>query len=546
MTPQTDLEVLPDFVPPSEGGVISWPTSLLVIILAAALLRIAALCMFEGTIHDGTTRVLTTWEWLFNDRPIFGRTLWPEGNYLLPAVALLIWDEPYWSVRIMYALIGLTNVWLAYLLGEAVYGRAAGAVAGWIVALMPFHILASADGAMSEGPYVSFILLALLAIVRYSVQPNPWLAAAAGLSLTLATMFRIDGVIWGIILALSIALAVIDLHLAPSLAARDLLLFGACGLLFPVTLFVEWTSLYLDPFYILKEAQFNTHQFFVHGKHPRWTALFYQSYTVAFWPASTFVLLTPFVAALGWIGVASAIRATRRAAIPLVLGLFVTTVWLAYAAFMHDILAQWRYALVLAVVLAVFSLPGAKSLARCIRALTLRRITAVAAFAALALQALITYVTFVDSGAITRQLGVLSLLRPNQFGSRELLSWINANSTTGGPVLLTPHVLESPYLVLHRKELEQSGRIAVQSYYLPSSELVHTRASLAGELQRKLLGVRFVVTSKGLRELGLRDGVIRELIEPVREIDGTHSWNGVRLRLVQQFGGNLLWEVIRS
>ena len=63
---------------------------------------------------------------------------------------------------------------------------------------------------MSEGPYVSFILLALLAIVRYSARPHPWLAAAAGLSLTLATMFRIDGVIWGVPLALSIAIVAIE------------------------------------------------------------------------------------------------------------------------------------------------------------------------------------------------------------------------------------------------------------------------------------------------------------------------------------------------
>ena len=522
----------------------SWLTSPVTIVIAAALLRGIALYAFEGTLHDGSTRVGTAWAWLFQNTPIFGRTPWPEGNYLLPAVALLIWDEQYWSVRVIYALTGLSNVWVVYLLGKAVYGRTAGAVAGWIVALMPYHILVSAEAAMSEPPYVSLILLALLAAVRYHVKPGPWLAAGAGLALTLATMFRIDGVIWGIPLALSIAIAALRSGDAKSLAFRDLIIFGMCGLLYPAALFIQWTMLYPDPFHILNQAKLNTHQFFVNGEHPRWPTSLYQSYAVAFWPASTFVLLTPAVAALGWIGVAEAIRERRHHAIPLVLGLFVVCAWLAYATFKHDIQTQWRYALVLVVVLTVFSLPGARALARSSRAFTLHHIAMVAISAALVWQSFITYVTFVDCGALTRQLGILSPIRPNQFGSQTLLAWINANSTAIAPVVLTPHVLESPYLAKHRKDLESSGRIIVQSYYLPRSILVHTRASLTTDLLKKLSGARFVATNSSLRELGLQDGLVREVIEPVLNIDGTYNWQGVQLRLIQQFGSNRVWEII--
>ena len=50
----------------------------------------------------------------------------------------------------------------------------------------------------------------------------------------------------------------------------------------------------------------------------------------------------------------SAIRERHQKAAALVSGLAVICFWLAYAAYTHAILAQWRYALVLAVVLITF------------------------------------------------------------------------------------------------------------------------------------------------------------------------------------------------
>jgi hypothetical protein len=532
----------PRIDPGIETGMPSWVTSLLVILLMAAILRLAALVGFEGTIQDGVSRVGTARAWIVDGIPIFGRTVWPEGNYLLPAAALLCWDDPYWSVRIMYAIIGLTNVWLVYQLGTAVYGRTAGVTAAWVVALMPLHILVSTDVAMSEGPYITFILLALLAIVQYTVKPNPWFAAAAGLSLTIATTFRIDGVFWGIPLALSIAFVAFDRRITPAAAARDLILMGFCGLLYPVALFVQWTLLYPDPFYMIDQARLNSHQFFGDGKHSRWPAWLYQSYVVAFWPIATFVLLTPIVAALGWVGVFSAIRGRHQKAAALVSGLAVISVWLAYAAFTHDILAQWRYALVLAVVLAVFCAPGARVFSSFLN-LSLRVMTVVAVAVALASQGLITYVAFVDYGVLTRQLGSLSPIRPNQFDSRAMLDWIKANSTSSSTVLITPHVLEQPYFSMRRGDLQRSGRIIAQQYYA-SSALVHSRASLTSELVQKLKSTRYVATSMSLRELGLRDDLVRELVRPVQVSDGTYVWQGIRLRLLQRFGSDLLWEVM--
>src|SRR5215468_10113314 len=160
----------------SDSRLSTWLESPVTIVVTAALIRGALLFTYEGTIQDGVTRVGVAANWLFHGIDIFGRTSWPEGNYLLPAAALLIWNEPYWSVRILYALVAVTNVWLVYLLGRTLYGRSAGAIAAWIVAWMPFHALLSAEGATSEVPYLTCILLALLAIVRYAENPSPSLA----------------------------------------------------------------------------------------------------------------------------------------------------------------------------------------------------------------------------------------------------------------------------------------------------------------------------------------------------------------------------------
>ncbi|PYX56890.1 MAG: hypothetical protein DMG76_13500, partial [Acidobacteria bacterium] len=296
------------------------------------------------------------------------------------------------------------------------------------------------------------------------------------------------------------------------------------------------------PFYIFEIGKTHTSVFLVDGVHPRWPFWLYQSYVVAFWPIATFVLLTPIVAALGWIGVFSAIRERHQKAAALVSGLAVICFWLAYAAYTHAILAQWRYALVLAVVLAVFCAPGARVTSTFLN-VSLRSLTLVAAAVALVGQGLITYVAFVDSGVLTRQLGMLSPIRPDQFASRAMLDWIEANLTSSSTVLFTPHVREQPYLSLYRGDLQRTGRIVSQQYF-ETRNRVHSQASLTSELVQKLKSTNYVVTSMSLRELGLRDALVRELVQPVQDSDGTYVWQGIRLRLLQRFGSNLLWEVI--
>ena len=517
--------------------------SLLLILAAATVFRVVALLTFEGTNEEGPTRVGVAAAWLFHNKPFFGLTDWPEGNYILPALALKLWNNPYWSVRILYAIVSLASVPLVYSLGQQMAGRRSGAVAAWIVAVMPYYLYISTNGGMSEGPYVALILLALLAAVRYCVRPHALAAIASGVSLTLATSFRFDGVMWAIPIFVSLAISGFTHRQSVLRTIQDLSLLTLSTCIFPAVLVVRWTMLYGRPFFVLDRAKANTAQFFFNGVHR--SDLLYQSYVVVFWPASTFVLLTPIIAALGWLGVLRLIRQRQMAALPVWTGLVFVTLWLAFAAFKHDILAQWRYTLVLAIVLTTFSYCGAEEITARVTSLTRRRVWSAAVITAILAQMLVTYTAFTDQGLLSRQIGMLSPVRPNQFGSKELIAWIDSLPSSGGAVLLTPHVLEQPYLAMHLQDLKRAHRIIAQSYY-SSSEDTYSSNSLVSKLQQDLLLSRYLVTSASFRELGLRDGLFKELIEPKKSGSGRYIWEGANLRFVGKWGSNLAWEVVKA
>src|SRR5262245_5974618 len=103
------------------AGAITLP----IILLLAAAVRLVAVYFIEGFVHDGTGRVSDTADWLEMGKPFLGRTLWPEGNYLLPAVGLAIWNDQYWTPRALYLLVGLSNIWALHRVTEAIFDRTA-------------------------------------------------------------------------------------------------------------------------------------------------------------------------------------------------------------------------------------------------------------------------------------------------------------------------------------------------------------------------------------------------------------------------------------
>lgn len=524
---------------------VPWWMSTRLILVLAAVLRAIVLLVYEGESQDGVTRVAIAERWWFGGHPIFGRTAWPEGNYVLPAMALAVWRDAYWSPRILFALIALTNVWLAIRLGRAAFDRRSGAIAGWIVALMPFHLVMSGDHATSEVPYVSLLVGALLAVIAWRERPRLWLAVVAGLLLTASVTFRFDGVMWGIPLGLSFALFRARgrwLQLDRETIGHALA-FGVTGLVYPVALFAQWSHVYGNAWHHLDENRAMAAQFFGSGGHQRWPAWLYQTYAVGFWPASMFLLLTPVLALLGWYGVVSVLRGDARRPVPLLLGLGMIGAWLAYATYTHAILAQWRYALVLAVVLCAFVGPGWDALRAAFPRIPAFAIGVAVLFGAAVCQIVIIDASLHDRGTLTRQLTLLSPIRPDQFAARGFLRWSAANATRAAPVVLTPHAEDSPYFALHREGPESEGRIIVQSYMTPTPGIVHSRASLTSELRAKLSTAGWLVTNLGPRELGLRDALVREIVQPT----GTNlvkEWQGVRLQHVRDWGSLRLWKVM--
>jgi 4-amino-4-deoxy-L-arabinose transferase-like glycosyltransferase len=86
-------------------------------------------------------------------------------------------------------LLGVASAGLAYLLGRMVYGRAAGLIAGLLVALSG-PLLVYERFVMSETLYTTLLLLALLAVLLAARRPRAVGLILAGLALGLAILTR--------------------------------------------------------------------------------------------------------------------------------------------------------------------------------------------------------------------------------------------------------------------------------------------------------------------------------------------------------------------
>src|SRR5262249_7270506 len=160
----------------------------------ALALRVAFMTVFEGEINDGTGRIGEAARWLEEPYPIFGKRPWPELNYFYPALAIRLGGGPCWAVRILYLVTRVSDIGLLYLLVREILDERAAGLAALMLALNPYHIRCSLDGAMSEIPYVSLVLLALYLAARYRRSPRWSLLVGCGVAVNLATLFRFDAV----------------------------------------------------------------------------------------------------------------------------------------------------------------------------------------------------------------------------------------------------------------------------------------------------------------------------------------------------------------
>jgi hypothetical protein len=507
----------------------------------AVAVRLTFIVFNEMDAGDWAHRTARARAFVEHGAGFWAREPWPEGNYLLPALPMLLGGDAYWSVRVFSALIASLAVPLIYLLGRRIGGRRAGIVAAWILALLPYHIYISANGAMTEGPFLVFVLGASLAGSIWFERPRErrWLIYS-GLCVLGAELFRFDGVFVGGSIGLLALLARDDGSYAvrqPRLL-RTIALYAAIALAYPVALLVAWRFMYGDALYMIKVAQAHPLQYLVSGDHPRWPRWFYVAYSAAFWP-----LLGPAFALTPGIWLTSiwgAWTARRRVQTWFVaLPIAVLTLFYLRAVLAHTLLNQLRYITALAIPLLAFVALPFRELSA-----TRRRLLAAACVAAaLATQALAFDAAWHDRGVISRQLGPHALIRPHQHTARSVVKWIDQHVPPGQRVVFTPHAHSTWLALAISADRADISRLTI--YRTPN--LVYDRSGMVNALRDSVATAQWVVTSGRRNMQGLRDGLVAELVQPVpADQSGCLQWNGIHMRLRADFGAMRVFEIVRT
>jgi len=485
-------------------------------LVAAVVVRLLFMVTFEGYVLDQTTRVLDVAHWDHGRYPFFGTRLWPDGNYLLPAVALKLMKglTPFWSTRWLYLLVALSNIPLLHWVVLRGLGPQAAKWSAWALALSPFHILLSLNGATSEPAYVSAALLGIVAVQSFTREPRIAPLVYAGLAVGLATMFRFDAVLWGPIFAYCAWCG--DDRFFPG---RDQMrrwwvwpVVGIFASLYPALLVWRWWTLTGDPMWAMTVANQNSQQFFDAGRHPVWGVWPYRILVAAFWQLSSFVTLSPIVAALSFMGLAHLLRARRSLtiAVPFVL----ISAWLTYASFQATIIAQWRYGLILHVLLVACIYPGWLALKRVAPRFRLSTLVFASLLGAVSVQILASYASARPLGLISRQFFLVNLIQRSPYAGGRLVRWLSENTTPEAPALLLACAQRNIVVVLTSDQLKQTKRLVDVPLFIPDKNgLAYTKAEVARIFERLVQTASYVVADGDCAGIGYRDGAGQDLID---------------------------------
>jgi len=85
-----------------------------------------------------------------------------------------------WGGRALAAALGVAAVGVTYAVGRRLYGPLCGAIAGLLLAVMPYHVIVSRQ-VLLDGPMTLFATVTLYCLVRYCEEANwRWMLAAGG------------------------------------------------------------------------------------------------------------------------------------------------------------------------------------------------------------------------------------------------------------------------------------------------------------------------------------------------------------------------------
>lgn len=485
------------------------------LVAIGCLVRIAALFVQEGSVNDSTSRVILVHEWLQKGQPIsalFGTQVWADGNYLLPAAILGSGGDLYWAVRVTYALIAVAGIALLYHFGRRVTTEEGAWYGALILALNPFYIGMSLDGAMGEIPALTLVLAGFCAVWDVRRDARFGQAVIAGVCFGLATLFRYESVVWAALAGI-VALTPAESRF-PTLRERRryavVAIIGVLTAIYPLILVARWSAIHGDPFYYLQVANVNQGQFFSDGQHNTWPWYIYKPFAATFWVTNTFVLLTPVLALVGFVGLARAWR--RPSSAPLVIAY-----WLFFAVYTYRSLAAIplplnpRYALPLVAFVLPFANDGLRALRERWRLLTpwvIRTSIVASVVGAYAAYALFAYRDF---GVLSRRFGTISPLQPGAYAGRRFANWLDVGAPQARAIL-SP-CATSAYLLLARRDLLESRRVNAFSIYVDGWRVL----DLPGYTEAFANAARsyeFAVFRDGCSGLGLSSGPVSDPFQP--------------------------------
>ncbi len=96
--------------------------------------------------------------------------------------------------RLVAVVIGLATVYLAFMLGDLLYGKNAGLLAALILAIMPYHVVVSRQ-VLLDGPLVFFSTLTLYLLARFAATGRSGWLHAVGVGMGLTFLAKETGII---------------------------------------------------------------------------------------------------------------------------------------------------------------------------------------------------------------------------------------------------------------------------------------------------------------------------------------------------------------
>jgi hypothetical protein len=331
------------------------------------------------------------------------------------------------------------------------------------------------------------------------------LLVGCGTAVNLATLFRFDAVLWGPIAGL--LLLVPPGRILPRLtnpaAWRAVALLALVCAIYPICLAIRWHQLHGDPLHFFHTAQADTARSLSVGRSSRLSTLAYQLYTLIYWPSSSFLILTPLLAGIAYVGLLRSLAVGKHG--ELAIGYVLFTLWLMYSAYNHTILCQFRYTLILQALLLAYAWPGAHQVLDWFPRSSGRVLWTACGVIGIATYIGVVGVSFVDAGSVARGFRSVSPVQRFPYASRFALDWIRNHVEPGETVLVMPNVT-SPYFALSGAVLKGGPTLVRLSTYRREGPL-WTRDEFIAIVRDYLSRTTYVLLNTAEKDIALQDGM---------------------------------------